>query len=180
MASTRQTIANFFQNAVQREFSRDILFRIININFDGGASLTEDDMIYARSAELPGRDIVNVAAPYMGLQFNIPGVVQYPGSENYSVEFYVDAESSIREIFEQESRRVFDEATSTGEYGTPNANSTITLVQLDKALDPITEYKLIGASIRNVGPISYQMAEGTGQIALFTVGMSYHFFEKPL
>lgn len=180
MASTRQTIANFFQNAVQREFSRDILFRVININFDGGASLTEDDLIYARTAILPGRDIVNVTAPYMGLPFNIPGVALYPGSDAYTINFYVDAESSIREIFEQESRRVFDDATSTGEYGTPNANSTITLVQLDKALDPITEYKLVGASIRKVGPISYAMAEGTGQIAMFDVTMSYHFFEKPL
>ena len=180
MASTRQTITNFFQQAQQREFSRDILFRVLNINFAGGASFSEDELVYARSSVLPARSIINVAAPYMGLPFNIPGVAQYPGSDAYNIEWYCDALSDVHNKFEDESRRVFDDQTSTGEYGTPGVDSTITLVQLDKALNPVQEYKLIGASIRNVGEIQYSMAEGTGQIATFSTTISYHFYEKPL
>lgn len=177
MAETNQTIRRFFEVAAQREFSRDILFRVLNITFAGGEVFNENELVYVKSATLPGRSIVNVPVPYQGLPFNVPGVAQYPGSDSYKLDFYCDANSELRRKFERESRRVFDDATNTGEYNIPTSNSTLRLIQLDKNLDPTSIYKLVGASIRNVGEMSYAIAEGTGTVVSFEVTVSYHFFE---
>lgn len=180
MAQTNQTIGNFLSRAQQREFSRDILFRVLNITFAGGATFDENDLIYVRAAKLPPRDIVNVPTPYMGLDFNIPGVTKYPGSDAYELEFYCDAQSILHNKFLTETRRVFDDATSTGDYNISGANSTITLVQLDKNLEPVNTYKLIGASVRSTGEIQYTIAEGTGQFVTFTSVVAYHFFTESI
>lgn len=178
MASTNQTIRNFFQVAAQREFSRDFLFRVLSINFAGGATFNESELVYVRTASLPGRNINDVDAKYMGVSFHIPGGVTYPGSGGYSLDFYCDAQSGIREKFIAESRRTFDDATSTGAYNVPTASSVIRLMQLDKNLDPVTIYRLVGCSIRDVGEMQYQIAEGTGNYMTFTVTTAYHFFEE--
>ena len=70
--------------------------------------------------------------------------------------FYLDGESSLRNYFETASRSLFDDQTSTGEYGTPDDDFFIQLAQLDKELEPIAEYKLVGASLRNVNDIGYE------------------------
>jgi hypothetical protein len=52
------------------------------------------------------------------------------------------------------------------------------LVQLNKALEPISTFKLVGTGIRQVGQIQYNMADGTGQPVFFDATISYHFFEE--
>ena len=94
MAQTNQTIANFYDRALAREFSRDFLFKVLNITFQGGAIFNESELIYARTATLPARQITNLPTKYMGLQFNLPGVVMYPGSDNFRLKFYCDAASA--------------------------------------------------------------------------------------
>lgn len=178
MAQTNQTIGNFYDRALAREFSRDFLFRVINITFAGGAIFDESELIYAKTATLPARGITNVQSKFMGLPFNIAGTATYPGAEGYVINFYCDAQSQLRNKFLAESRRIFDDATSTGDYNIASRANTITLVQLDKALEPVTVFKLVGASVRNVGPISYNMADGTGQPVAFDATVSYHFFEE--
>ncbi len=177
MASTNQTIRNFFQAAAAREFSRDFLFRVLAINFNGGAVFNESELVYVKSANLPGRIITNVTAPYMGVPFNLPGTVSYENSDNYQLTFYCDENSALREKFLAESRRTFDDATSTGAYDIPTAGSILTLVQLDKNLDPTTIYNLVGVSVRNVGGLEYNIAEGTGQPMQFNVSVAYHYSE---
>ena len=178
MAQSQQTIGNFYDRAIAREFSRDFLFRVLNIKFAGGAIFNEDELVYARSATLPTRSVTNVQSKFMGLNFNIPGTATYPNSESYSIKFYCDANSFLRNKLLAESRRLFDDATSTGDYGIATRASTITLVQLDKGLNPISTFKLIGAGIRDVGTINYTMSEGTGQPVDFDARFSYHFFEE--
>lgn len=178
MAQTNQTIGNFYDRAVAREFSRDFLFRVLNITFAGGAVFNEDELIYAKTAKLPARNLTNVQAKFMGLNFNIPGSATYPGSDAYSITFYCDANSLLRNKFLQESRRVFDDATSTGDYNIASRASSITLLQLDKALEPVSTFRLVGVGIRNVGEIAYNMADGTGQPVTFDATVAYHFFEE--
>lgn len=178
MAQTNQTIGNFYDRALAREFSRDFLFRVLNITFAGGAIFNESELIYAKTATLPARGITNVQTKFMGLPFNIAGVATYPTNDSYVINFYCDAQSQLRNKFLAESRRVFNDATSTGDYNIASRANSITLVQLDKALNPVTTFKLIGASVRNVGPINYSMAEGTGQPVAFDATVSYHFFEE--
>jgi len=177
MADTTQTIRSFYDVAASREFSRDFLFRVLQITFTGGAVFNERDLVYLRAAKLPGRDITNIPTKYMGLAFNIPGGVTYPGSDSYELEFYCDAQSNIRQKLEAESRRTFDDATSTGDYNIPTATSTLTMVQLDKGLNAIDQYNLIGVSIRNLGEMEYKIAEGTGEYVTFTATIAYHYFE---
>ena len=173
-----QNIQNFYRTAADKDFSRDFLFRVTQMQLQGVPALSESDLIYVKAASLPGRNIGNVAVPYMGLSLNVPGAVTYPGSEAYQLSFYLDGESSLRNFFETASRALFNDESSTGEYGTPDDDFYIQLAQLDKDLEPITEYKLVGASLRNVNPISYTIAGGTGATVSVNATMSYHFYTK--
>ena len=114
----------------------------------------------------------------MGLQFNLPGNATYPGSEGYSLQFYCDQQSQIRQKFEDMSRDIFDDATSTGNYFAPRQSATINLVQLDTQLDEVAQYQLVGASVRNVGALDYTISSGSGQIVTFTATMAYHYFKR--
>lgn len=180
---TNQTINTFFQNAVIDDFARDILFRIESITFDGGEEFTPDEMIYARTASLPAREIVNQEVKAYGQTFNVPGAVTFPNSASYEIEFYCPEDSSIREMFMNESTRTFGNilgiaGSGMGGGSIASANSRIVLLQLDKNLNTTFKYELIGCSIRNVGDISYSMADGNGAILVFKVGIAYHFFVR--
>lgn len=173
-----QNIQNFYRAAADRDFSRDFLFRVTQMQLQGVPALDEGDLIYVKTAQLPGRNIGNVSVPYMGLNLNVPGAVTYPGSEGYQLSFYLDADSNLRNYFEAASRSLFDDQTSTGEYGTPDDDFFIQLAQLDKELEPVAEYKLIGASLRNVNGIGYDIASGSGQTVSIDATISYHFYTK--
>ena len=183
-----QDIQTFFQNAVKRDFARDIYFRIVQINLSNGPLLGEGELIYAKAASLPARKIGNVEAKYAGLTFNLPGTVSFPGSDAYEIDFYCDQYSNLRTLFLSESERTFDHITgiagSGGDSdgsGVPNGtiangSSIITLAQYDKELNEINTFDLVGCSIRDVGAMDFQIAEGTGAIMSFKVSLAYHYF----
>ena len=163
-----------------RDFARDFQFRVLSIDSGGASSQTfdEDDLVYCTAGSLPAREITNVPVPYMGLNFNLPGNATYPDSQGYSLQFYCDQNSQIRQKFEDMSRDIFDDATSTGNYFTPRASASINLVQLDTQLDEVAGYKLVGASVRNVGAIEYNISAGTGTQVTFGATMAYHYFQR--
>jgi len=177
MADVNQLIADFYRVASVRDFQRDVQFRVLSIS-PGGTTTTfnQDDLVYARAANLPARAISNVQAKYMGLNFNIPGTTTYPDSENYTLQFYNDANNDLHKKFEDWSRDIFDDASSTGNYFPPTQSSTIDLIQLDTEMNAVDQYQLVGVSIRNVGPIEYKMADGTGDLVTFPVSLSYHYY----
>ena len=177
MADVNQLIADFYRVAAARDFQRDVQFRLLAIS-PGGTTTTynQDDLVYARAATLPARAISNVKASYMGLNFNIPGTANYPNSENYTLEFYNDADNDLYKKFEDWSRDIFDDASSTGNYFPPTQASTIDLIQLDTEMNQVDQYQLVGVSIRNVGPIQYNISEGTGDLIKFPVTLSYHYY----
>jgi hypothetical protein len=174
-----QNIQNFYRVAAARDFSRDFLFRVTAMQLAGVPPMNEGQLIYAKAAALPGRTITNITAPYMGLPLNIPGNVTYNNSAGYTLTFYLDGESELRTYFETASRNLFDDATSTGAYGTPADDNFIQLSQLDKQLEPISVYKLIGASIRAINDVAYTMAEGTGATREVSVTIAYHYYIDP-
>lgn len=184
-----QNIQTFFQRAIKRDFSRDFLFRVESINFGRGGSIAEDDLIYARSASLPSRSIVDIPVKYRGLEFHVPGSVTYGNAAAYSLNFYTDEDSSLYLRFLEESRRVFNEqgnaapgpgVAGSGDYDTPSDNSIITLSQLNKELNTVAQFRLIGCSIRELGNIEYTMADGNGAVKDFNVTFAYQFYENPL
>lgn len=180
MADVKQLISDFYKVAQNRDFARDFNFRLLSIETGGTTSTTydEDDLVYIKTAALPARDIQVISVPYMGLNFNIPGTATYPGSQAYQLLFYADAGSKIRQKFEQWSKDVFDDATSSGNYFTPRATSTIDMVQLDNQNNRIAQYKLIGVSPVSVGALSYNIAAGTGATIDFTATVSYHYWRR--
>lgn len=173
-----QNIQRFYKIAQDRDFSRDFLFRVTQMQLQGVPALRDDDLVYVKTASLPGRSISNVEVPYMGLNFNVPGSVTYTNSDSYSLTFYLDAQSTLRSYFEQATRNLFDDQTSTGEYGTSGLENYIILEQLDKQLNtvPNGSYKLIGASIRDVGSIEYSIAGGKGETVDIEVTLAYHYY----
>jgi hypothetical protein len=170
------TIQNFFSRAAEKQFARDFLFRVKQIDIEGVSFDGDSDLVYARSAQLPGRNIDNKQVNYYGQTFNVPGKSTYPGSEGYSIEFYHDEKNELRTKFETASRAVFNNETSTGQYGMPGDSSLITLDVIDKDLDTIQTIQLVGASIRDINAIDYQIADGTGEILKTTVTFAYHFY----
>jgi len=175
-----QNIQKFYQVAQGQDFSRDFLFRVVNLRLAGIGDFTDEELVYVRAANLPGRNIENIQANYMGLQFNVPGAVKYPGSESYELEFYLPKNGRLRSKFEIASRFLFDDRTSTGNYGTPNNDQFIQLAQLDKNLEVIPNglYTLYGASIRNIDQVAYNIADGKGDTVKLKVNIAYHFYDS--
>ena len=184
------SIENFFNQASQKQFARDFLFRVKQINITGLSLNGETDLLYARTASLPGRDIENKVVNYSGQAFNIPGISEYPGSEAYNIEFYVDQSLEIRTKLEQASRLLFDEETTTGNICMPGIESIITLdvlqipckrgtnVSSGGSLETIKTIELIGASLRDISEIAYQIADGTGEIMTFSATFAYHRYRR--
>lgn len=181
------TIENFFNQASQKQFARDFLFRVKQISVTGLSLNGETDLIYAKTAMLPGRTIENKVVNYSGQQFNIPGKSSYPGSESYSIEFYVDQSLEIRDKLEQASRTLFNNESTTGNLNMPGNESTITLDILrmpntsgsgSSAMETFRTINLIGASLRTISDISYAIADGTGEVLTFTAAFAYHYYEE--
>lgn len=172
-------ISDFYNKSLEVDFARDNHFRVTDIvpTPSLGIEFDANELVYARSAKVPARNITNVEAKYMGLTFNLPGIAEYPESASYTVEFYCDKNSSIRNKFEQWSRAIFNDGTSTGNYSVPGRDSYIELTQVDAAFEAIQKYKLVGVSIRQVGEVAYEIAEGTGAVKTFSVTMAYHYYE---
>lgn len=179
MADVKQTIQDFYTQAQVKDFARTNLFRVLNINFGDGSDVVvrEDDLVYATTATLPGKAIGNIAVPYMGLNFNVPGTVTYSGSEAYSLAFRADESYNLYNKFQQVINDTFNDADSTGNYFTPKASSVIDLVQLDKEMNRVGQYQLVGCSIRSLEALSYDTTNA-GEVQMFTVAIAYHYYRK--
>ena len=58
----------------------------------------------------------------------------------------------------------------------PGDESIINLVQVDKELNDVRNIELVGASIRSIGDIEYDISTGTGEVLNFPVTFAYHFY----
>ena len=179
MAQTRQTIQNFYTQAQAKDFARNNLFRVLNINFGNGTEINfdEDDLIYAKTAKLPGKEVTSQAVQYMGLNFNVPGVTKYTGSEGYTITFRCDESYDLRNRFLQVLNDTFNDADSTGNYFMPTADSVIDLALLDKELDRISQFQLVGVALKSVGELQYDVTQD-GTVLDFDVTLTYHYFRQ--
>ncbi len=168
-----QTIQDFYRVAQQRDFARDYMLRVVAL---GNETLNEDDFVYITTATLPGRDITNQTATYMGLDFNIPGTVKYPGSAGWAVTFRNDKAGIIRQKLENwQINEVFDDETSTGNLAVRGVDSLIQLNLLDDKLNVLNTYRLFGAYIQRLGEVRYDIA-GTGTPLTFDATLAYHYW----
>ena len=163
-------ILKFYDVAKQREFARDFQFRVVTLG-----PLTTDDLVYLRTADLPGKDISNQVVPYMGLDFNVPGSVKYTGSDSWNVTFLADEAQNIRSKMEAWMSEIFSIETSSGKYGVPAESATIDL--LDKEFKTIRRYNLVGIYTKTLAPLSYDI-KGTGKPQEFNSTMAYQYWTQ--
>lgn len=184
------TINDFFNFASTHHFARDFFLRVKDISFPG-LQLGTDDLIFAKTASLPGRTIENKIVNYSGQQFNLNGKSSYPNSENYSIEFYHTQDLNLRSKLEQASRFAFDNERTTGNLCMPGnesymvlsllgapCNRTVSADTVNSEWIEVEEIKFVGVSIREIGEVGYSIADGTGEILSIPCTFSYHWYEN--
>lgn len=171
-----QTIQDFYARATKSGFSRDFQLRVTNFNI-GGVSLFEDeDLVFIKTATLPGKTISVQTAPFMGLTFNVPGAVSYTGSGNWPITFYADQNLDIRQKLENAMTRTFGVDTSSGNiFPRELTGNSITLSLFDDQLNEIRSYQLLGVFITDLGAISYN-ATGSGAIVDIQASIAYQYW----
>jgi len=180
-------INKFFSIASSKQFSRDFFMRVSSIKVVGKELLGDNELVFARTATLPGRDIEDKLVNYSGQTFHLNGKSSYPGSESYPIEFYMDQGLDLRAKLETISRLTFDNDTTSGQLCMPGDDSWITLDVLSvpcgtgnaggAGLQISRQIKLIGANIRTIGAVEYQIADGTGEVKTLPTTWSYHWYE---
>ena len=173
------SIFKFYQQAYNKDFARNFQFRLLdfgNIDFQ-----SESHLMYVETASLPGRQINNVTVPYMGMNFNTPGTAAYPGSGGWNVTFRCDAEYDIRSALEAATFATFDEATSTGSYGMPDTNTTLTMALLGKEIGEdgfarvVRTYTLFGVWVQSIADAAYDVKD-TGTVQTVQCTLAYQFW----
>jgi hypothetical protein len=176
MADIKQTIQDFYKVAQTRDFARDFQFRVLDVSNKGTPVFTEDDLVYATAATLPGKTIATKDVPYNGFNFRIPGTVSYNSSDAFTIDFYCDATTQARIAMENWITETYNDETTSGD-GVLHNNSTVTLVQLDTQFEPLRTYKLYGVFPTDCGDIGYNIT-GDGEVATVTVTVAYQFFRR--
>jgi len=173
-------IVDFYEQAILQDFSRKYQMRVIGI----GGRVGPEHNVFITSANLPGYAINNVATPFMGMQFNIPGNATFPGSDAWDVTFRCDLNFDIHRIFDEWQRDIFnavpdanitDISSSTGYYHIPDSNQTIRLGIHDRDGVFYRKYSLIGCYPKTVGAIQYDQTAG-GEVQLLTVTLAYQYW----
>ncbi len=182
------TINTFFNLASQRQFARDFFMRVKQISLPGLQLDGETDLVFAKTASLPGRNIENKTVNYSGQQFNLNGKSTYPNSESYSIEFYHTQDLDLRKKLEKASRLAFDNETTTGQMCMPGPEAYIILDLLSvpcgqgnsggQGMQVIEQVKFVGVSIRDIGEVQYNIADGTGEVLNIPCTFSFHWYEN--
>jgi hypothetical protein len=168
-----QNIGTFYQIARERDFARKFQFRIVQLGVGG---VKPEDLIYAETAVLPGRTINNIAVPYMGLSFNVPGVASYPGSAGYKITFRCDKDYHLRSVIERELFRTFDDATSSGQYSIPGQDSVLSMVLTNKQNIAIRQYNLYGCYVQSIDDEGYDIKD-TGNVVSINTTICYQYWK---
>ena len=66
-----QHISDFYTQVQAKDFARQFQFRVTEM---ANTNFGEDTFVYLQTGNLPGRAINNVQVPFMGLNFNVPGL----------------------------------------------------------------------------------------------------------
>lgn len=172
-----QNITQFITAAGKYDFARNNLYRVRDFRVAGILSLTEDDLLYCKAADIPGRETPTSTVSYHGMKMNYnQSTVNYPGAESYTLTFYLDGKGDMRRKFEEASRLVFNDQTNTGNWRFPRTDDIITISQLNFDLKPVKTFTLVGVAIKNIEVINAQMADGDGSALEVKITVSYLYY----
>lgn len=172
-------IPDFYNRAKKHDFLRTNNFRVTQLNLGAKAQplIGEDELLYAEGADLPGRKINNIPVEFDGIDFNVDGNASYPGSDSYKLVFRVDAAGNFRNKLEWLQRNIFNDQTATGNYWTSGDDAYIVLTTFSKGGDVLTSYRLVGASLKEIGAMKFEWSKSKGEICTVETTWSYHFYE---
>lgn len=173
-------IQEFYRLAQERQFNRDFQLRVTTWSDPNvGLELGEDDLLLLRSATLPQIQTSIQQAPFMGMNFNVPGTTVFPGSQNWGVEFYSTQIDNIRSRFEQAILERYNYiGDSSGNLQLPNlGESIVELALVDDNLEPIDDriYTLEGAFVTQLADVNYNMT-ANGAIQSFGATVAYQYW----
>ncbi len=167
-----QNISDFYRSVQQKDFARQFQFRLVQL---ANTNFGEDTLVYVETASLPGRTITNTQVPFMGLDFNVPGTVKYPNSQNYAVRFRCDSNYEIRTVLENATFNTFDDGTSTGDYNIARNSSVIVMNLLNKGGTTVKQYTLYGAYVMSIGDMNYNLGD-SGTIQTVDTVLAYQYW----
>lgn len=172
-----QTIGNFINAFTKRDGQRDNLYRVMALN-TRVLNLDENDLLYIRGGKIPGRNNPTGTISYHGMKlpYNLSSV-EYPGNEDFQIDFVFDARNEIRTKLEEASRTVFNDLTNTGNWSAPQLSDIMTVATLDINLDPVAYYHFYGVAFKSIGEVNFQIAEGTGAIVNIPVTLTYYYYK---
>ena len=176
MAYETSPIQKFYSVAQNKDFARLFQFKLISF---GDIAFTDNHLIYVESASVPGRSITNIPVTYMGMDFNTPGTVKYPGSTGYQVTFRCDQEYDIRAALEASTFNTFDESTSMGDYGVPGTSRTLVMQLFNKRMEAVRHYTLYGTWIQSIADTAYDVKD-TGTVQTVQCTLAYQFWRSGL
>lgn len=176
------SIQAFYSNAIGNDFARLFQFRIIDWTINNQQVLTPDELIYAETAALPGRAVNNIPVPYMGLSFNVPGTVSFPGSAGWAVTFRCDQNYNIRSRLENFLVSTYSAASTSGNYNTPGTGSQLTMALLGKTIgggatevNIVKMYQLHGTYLVSLADTAYDVKD-TGTVSTINATIAYQWW----
>jgi hypothetical protein len=115
----------------------------------GGSSFTDLEFL-CRSATQPASTLGEVAVPYQGRTYKIPGDRTF---EDWTITVYNDNDHSVRKELEKWHDRMnkYEENTTTGSMASIMGNATVT--QQDQNAGMLHEYQLEGIWPSEIGAI---------------------------
>lgn len=168
-------ITNFYDRAIKKGFARDFQFRVTKLL---SVSLDKEDseLLYLNTATLPGRTVSVVNVPYLGLDFRVPGVASYSGSNAWAVSLKCDESLGLVDTLTEWNALAYNDKTSTG-HNIPDRDESnlIKLVSLDGRGNATREITLFGAWLTSLGDISYTLA-GTGAVVSINATFAYQYW----
>lgn len=177
---TEYDIEKFYQNLVDREFSRKHQWRVTHIATGVAPEIVELDTVQTKllieSGTIPQRDIYNVAVPFHGIDFNLPGNAKYGGSDAWNVTVRVDQQLNIRRMFEDWSTAIFDDRTAAGTI-VRNNTAQLAMTLYDQQGNAHSDYTLFGIYPTSVGSMEYNVGDN-GDIVTMDVTFAYHYWRR--
>lgn len=178
MAFSNQDINQFYTQGRAKDFARNNLFRILSVNpgrSGTGVNITDTDLVYLTTANVPSKTINNVAVPFMGLSFNVPGTTSYPGSAAWNVTFRCNSEYRIRTLLEQWSTTTFDPTTTTGNYQLGDTGS-LDMATFSTQGETVLKYRLNGVYCVTVGEMAYNVT-AAGEVVTIQATLAYQYWQ---
>lgn len=145
----------------------------VNTGLADIASQLQDYVVYAKSANIPGRKNVTSELPFYGMKFKIPMNLDY--DKNWQLEFTVDAQLNNRRIMEAWADTVSDLRSNTGGSKGRLPVSKAFCHLLDADLTTVIDtYTLEGVFPEEVGAVS--LSHDSNDAASFTVNLGFSYW----